>query len=100
MVSADNLNLDVLELIFCFLSGNDLPSVALVSRSFLAGVIPRLYDSISYRIRQMKGYDSVRPHFVHLLSSEYANDRLDTIERNQVAIRGPDRSPPPRNPRP
>ncbi|KIM41365.1 hypothetical protein M413DRAFT_445384 [Hebeloma cylindrosporum] len=58
MVSADNLNLDVLELIFCFLSGNDLPSVALVSRSFLAGVIPRLYDSISYRIRQMKGYDS------------------------------------------
>ena len=29
-VSADNLNLDVLELIFCFLSGNDLPSVALV----------------------------------------------------------------------
>ena len=68
MVSADNLNLDVLELIFCFLSGNDLPSVALVSRSFLAGVIPRLYDSISYRIRQMKGYDSVRPHPIHLLS--------------------------------
>uniref|UniRef100_A0A8H8CHH6 Uncharacterized protein n=1 Tax=Psilocybe cubensis TaxID=181762 RepID=A0A8H8CHH6_PSICU len=29
MVSADNLNLDVLEVIFSFLSGNDLPAVAL-----------------------------------------------------------------------
>ncbi|KAF8902553.1 hypothetical protein CPB84DRAFT_1775664 [Gymnopilus junonius] len=57
MVSADNLNLDVLELIFAFLFGNDLPSVALVSRSFLAAVIPRLYSSISYRLRQAKGYD-------------------------------------------
>lgn len=100
MVSADNLNLDVLELIFCFLSGNDLPSVALVSRSFLAGVIPRLYDSISYRIRQMKGYDSVGPYFVHPLSSECTNDRLDTIARNQVAIRSPNRPPPPCNSRP
>jgi hypothetical protein len=69
MVSADNLNLDVLEVIFCFLSGNDLPAAALVSRSFLAAVVPRLYDSISFSIRQMKGYDSVRP-IVHLQSSE------------------------------
>lgn len=59
MVSADNLNLDVLELIFAFLSGNDLPSVALVSRSFLAAVIPRLYNTISYRLRGAKGYDVV-----------------------------------------
>lgn len=59
MVSADNLNLDVLELIFSFLSGNDLPSVASVSKSFLAGVIPRLYQTISYRLRQGKGYDVV-----------------------------------------
>ena len=59
MVSADNLNLDVLELVFCFLSGNDLPSVALVSKSFLAGVIPRLYSTISYQIRQAKGYSTV-----------------------------------------
>ena len=56
MVSADNLNLDVLELIFAHLSGNDLSSVALVSRSFLAGVIPRLYNTLSYRLRQGKGY--------------------------------------------
>ena len=59
MVSADNLNLDVLEVIFDSLSGNDLPSVALVSRSFLAAVIPRLYQKISYRLRQAKGYDTV-----------------------------------------
>ncbi|PPQ90848.1 LOW QUALITY PROTEIN: hypothetical protein CVT25_007383 [Psilocybe cyanescens] len=58
MVSADNLNLDVLEVIFSFLSGSDLPAVALVSRSFLAAVIPRLYNTISYRIRQGKGYAS------------------------------------------
>jgi len=59
MVSADNLNLDVLELIFAFLSGNDLPSVASVSRSFLAGVIPRLYRRIWFLLRQAKGYDVV-----------------------------------------
>lgn len=57
MVSADNLNLDVLELIFAFLSGNDLPSVASVSRSFLAGVIPRLYRRIFFLLKQAKGYD-------------------------------------------
>ena len=57
MVSADNLNLDVLELIFAFLSGNDLPSVASVSRSFLAGVIPRLYRRIWFLLKQAKGYD-------------------------------------------
>lgn len=60
MVSADNLNLDVLETIFSHLSGNDLPSVALVSKSFLAAVIPGLYSTIIYRLRQQKGYQSVR----------------------------------------
>jgi len=46
MVSAQNLNLDVLELVFAHLAtGNDLASVALVSRSFLAGVIPKLYET-------------------------------------------------------
>jgi len=64
MVTADNLNLNVLELIFSFLFGNDLPSVALVSRSFLAAVIPRLYNTISYRLRQAKGYDVVRALYI------------------------------------
>ncbi|KAF9531047.1 hypothetical protein CPB83DRAFT_918574 [Crepidotus variabilis] len=58
MVSADNLHLDVLELIFDNLTGNDLPSVALVSRSFLTAVIPRLYQTISYSLRQSKGYET------------------------------------------
>lgn len=59
MVSADNLNLDVLELICSFLTGKDLPSVALVSQSFHAAVIARLYKTISYRLKQSKGYDTV-----------------------------------------
>ena len=59
MVSADNLNLDVLELIFAYLSGHDLTSIGLVSRSFLAGVVPILYRSIVYRLREAKAYDSV-----------------------------------------
>jgi hypothetical protein len=50
MVSADNLNLDVLELIFAHLAGKDLASVALVSRSFLSGAIPRLYRTILFHL--------------------------------------------------
>ena len=60
MVSADNLNLDCLELIFAHLHGNDLVSVSLVSRSFLAGVIPRLYRSLVFRLNQAKRYPAVR----------------------------------------
>lgn len=64
MVSADNLNLDVLELIFAHLSGSDLPSVACVSQSFLAGVIPRLYYTLSYQKKHAKGYSMVSPYEV------------------------------------
>jgi|ERR1700722_264740 len=60
MVSADSLNLDVLELIFTYLSGHDLASVASVSRSFLAGVIPTLYRTINFRLCHAKRYPSVR----------------------------------------
>lgn len=60
MVSADNLNLDCLELIFQFLSGNDLASVALVSKSFLAGVVPRLYRSLFFHTGNAKRYPTVR----------------------------------------
>ncbi|KZT26178.1 hypothetical protein NEOLEDRAFT_1113568 [Neolentinus lepideus HHB14362 ss-1] len=63
MVSADNLNLDVLELIFAYLSGNDLVSVALVSRSFFAGVIPRLYHTLGFRLSQSKKYPRVQSPF-------------------------------------
>lgn len=60
MVSADSLNLDVLELIFAYLSGKDLSAVALVSNSFLAGVIPRLYRTLSFRYHDAKKYPKVR----------------------------------------
>lgn len=59
MVSADSLNLDVLELIFAYLSGKDLAAVALVSTSFLAAVIPRLYRTLSFRTRHAKKYHKV-----------------------------------------
>ncbi|TFK29497.1 hypothetical protein FA15DRAFT_664042 [Coprinopsis marcescibilis] len=58
MVSADNLNFDVLELILSFLSNKDATSVALVSRSFLAGIIPTLYKNVWYQLRESKAYTS------------------------------------------
>lgn len=61
MVSADNLNFDVLEVIFSFLSGHDLHSVALVSHSFYAGVLPRLYRTLRYTMRHGKKFPRVRP---------------------------------------
>lgn len=60
MVSAENLNLDVLELICAHLSGHDLTQVSLVSRTFFAGAIPTLYRNIVYRLREAKAYDTVR----------------------------------------
>jgi hypothetical protein len=62
MVSVDSLNLDVLELIFAYLSGNDLLPVALVNRSFLAGVIPRLYRTLIFRLHHSKRYPKARIH--------------------------------------
>jgi hypothetical protein len=59
MVTADNLNLDVLEIIFAYLSGRDLASVALVSRSFFGGVIPTLYCNLVYRLSHGKRYPQV-----------------------------------------
>ena len=56
MITADNLNLDVLEQIFHFLSEHDLPSIALVNQSFSAAVVSRLYKTISFRLRHSKGY--------------------------------------------
>jgi hypothetical protein len=56
MVTADNLNLDVLELIFAHISGNDLVAVSSVSKSFLAGVIPRLYATVYFTAKHAKRY--------------------------------------------
>ncbi|KAH9947752.1 hypothetical protein B0H21DRAFT_691376 [Amylocystis lapponica] len=68
MVSADNLNLDCLELIFAYLYGNDLVSVSLVSRSFLAGIIPRLYRSLVFKLNQAKRYPAVMSPFASVLA--------------------------------
>jgi len=67
MVSADNLNLDCLELIFAYLYGNDLVSVSLVSRSFLAGIIPRLYRSLIFKLNQAKRYPVILSPFASVL---------------------------------
>lgn len=60
MVSADNLNLDVLGLIFAFINSKyDQASIALVSRSFLAAVTPRLYAVLYYTFHEAKRYPTV-----------------------------------------
>jgi hypothetical protein len=53
MVSADNLNLDVLELIFAHLDQHDLFHLSLVSSSFFAAATPLLYRSVEYGLRQV-----------------------------------------------
>ena len=60
MVTADGLNIDVLELIFSNLTGNDLHSVALVSMSFYDGVLPLLYKRLCYTMRHAKTFPRVR----------------------------------------
>ncbi|KAF9460379.1 hypothetical protein BDZ94DRAFT_1223135 [Collybia nuda] len=78
MVSADSLNLDVLEVIFTYLFGRDLPAVALVSRAFLAGVIPRLYRTLAFRIHHAKRYPKIPSAF----SAVLAHPHLATHVRN------------------
>jgi hypothetical protein len=85
MVSAQNLNLDVLELVFAHLAtGNDLASVALVSRSFFAGVIPRLYETLLFRLSQAKRYPSASSRFIRL--SLVALTRLEKVTAPFAAI--------------
>ncbi|CAK5266867.1 unnamed protein product [Mycena citricolor] len=67
MTSADNINLDVLELIFAYLSGNDLVSVALVSHSFFSGVIPQLYSTLLFRLAHAKRYPRVMSPFAAIV---------------------------------
>ncbi|KAJ7594360.1 hypothetical protein C8J56DRAFT_926553 [Mycena floridula] len=69
MVSPDNLHLDVLELIFSFLNVNgDLAAVALVSRSFLTGVLPKLYCTLPFRLRHSKRYPDLTSPFAVVLA--------------------------------
>ncbi|KAJ7444696.1 hypothetical protein FB451DRAFT_1189489 [Mycena latifolia] len=54
-VSADNVNLDALELIFNYLAGNDLASVALVGRSFFAAAVFVL-KALIWTLRILKAF--------------------------------------------
>jgi hypothetical protein len=63
MVSATNLNFDVLQIIFSYLSPHDLASVSQVNQSFLAGALPRLYRSLGFYHNQAKRYPRVRCRF-------------------------------------
>ncbi|KIM82866.1 hypothetical protein PILCRDRAFT_459480 [Piloderma croceum F 1598] len=87
MVSAQNLNLDVLELVFAHLAtGNDLASVALVSRSFLAGVIPRLYETLLFQLSQAKRYPSVTAPFAAILKHPGLAKHVRNIEIQAVPL--------------
>ncbi|KDQ56702.1 hypothetical protein JAAARDRAFT_179330 [Jaapia argillacea MUCL 33604] len=88
MVSADNLNLDVLELIFAYLSGNDLVSVSLVSKSFLAGVIPRLYQTLGFRMNQAKKYPKTWSPFAAIVAHPHLAVHVHTIDIRAVPISG------------
>jgi len=60
MVSADNLDYDVLSIVFSYLANpNDYASIALVSKSFQVAVIPKLYKTLSFRLHHAKRYPSV-----------------------------------------
>jgi len=66
MVSADNLNRDVLELIFTQLNANDLCSATLVSRSFFATATPRLYRTLFFRREQAMKFQVRRYRQLHV----------------------------------
>jgi len=64
MVSVEKLDLDVWDLILSHLSTADLYAVALTSRSFLTGVISRLYHTIFFRLQHAKKYPGVCDYFI------------------------------------
>ncbi|KAJ7748377.1 hypothetical protein B0H16DRAFT_1553159 [Mycena metata] len=86
MVSADNVNLDVLELVFSFLAGNDLASVALVSRSFCAGVIPRLYATLLFRLSHAKRYPTVMSPFAAVAAHPEFAIHVRHVDIRQVPV--------------
>ncbi|KAI0701843.1 hypothetical protein BC835DRAFT_1264617 [Cytidiella melzeri] len=63
MGTADNLNLDCLELIVSYLLGNDLFNVSHVSRSFLAAAMPQLYRTLTFHLGNGKRYPKIMTAF-------------------------------------
>ncbi|KAI0767457.1 hypothetical protein C8Q74DRAFT_1280534 [Fomes fomentarius] len=86
MVSASNLNFDCLELIFIYLAGNDLVSISLVSRSFLAGVIPRLYRSLIFGPKQAKRYPTINSPFATVLANPDLARHVRRIDLRVIPI--------------
>ncbi|KAJ3518495.1 hypothetical protein NM688_g9431 [Phlebia brevispora] len=86
MVSADNLNLDCLELIFQYLSGNDLVAVSLVSKSFLAGVVPHLYRSLVFHTGNCKRYPKVLSPFEVILRDPSLAVHVRSIDIRTIPI--------------
>ena len=69
MVSADSLNLDVLELVCAHLNQRDLYHFSLVSQNFTAAATPILYRSIGYHFSQ----SSNPAHRVSLLRTLFSS---------------------------
>ncbi|KIJ63567.1 hypothetical protein HYDPIDRAFT_40977 [Hydnomerulius pinastri MD-312] len=74
-----NVNLDVLELIFAHLEGTDLVSSSLVSRSFLAGVIPSLYARIEYTSKHAKQSAELMSPFATLCTHKHLSVHVKHI---------------------
>ncbi|KIK97307.1 hypothetical protein PAXRUDRAFT_825067 [Paxillus rubicundulus Ve08.2h10] len=74
-----NVNLDVLELIFAHLEGSDLVSSSLVSRSFLAGVIPSLYSRIEYTSKHSKRFSEIISPFATVSTHKHLSVHVKRI---------------------
>lgn len=68
MVSADNLNLDLLIEICSSLSPTDLTSACLVSKSFHAGAVRQLYYAIHFRVYNLKKWPDITSPFSTILA--------------------------------
>ncbi|EMD36881.1 hypothetical protein CERSUDRAFT_95154 [Gelatoporia subvermispora B] len=86
MVTADSLNLDCLELIFAYLHGNDLVSIALVSRSFLAGVIPRLYRTLVFKLHHGKRFPAIMSPFAAVVAHPGLSIHVRAIDIRMIPM--------------
>ncbi|KAF4579322.1 F-box domain-containing protein [Pleurotus pulmonarius] len=88
MVSADNLNLDVLGLIFAFINSKyDQASIALVSRSFFAAVKPRLYAVLYYTFHEAKRYPTLMTPFATINLHPHLGVHVRHVEIRCIPVR-------------
>ncbi|KAF9224869.1 hypothetical protein BS17DRAFT_779199 [Gyrodon lividus] len=84
-----NVNLDVLELIFAHLEGSDLVSSSLVSRSFLAGVIPSLYSRIEYTSKHAKLFFQMISPFTTVCTQKHLSIHVKHIAIHAAPVLQP-----------